>query len=200
MKKKRIIGLIAATLLMISTMFFAACGFSFQFDGCTTKKQSGTITVEPDILPASTFSLNIEEVEERQSYYYAMFEGEIHFAYYPEKITVRVNGTEREVVPSSVKTGNGYYTFKFERQGLLFTVNKGEHEVRVFGFKDGVKKAKPEKTTLYADDDYFVGIFCSAPNYWGDWDDLGGIVEDETTIEYYWFEAMDKESNWTPFY
>ena len=193
MKKKRIIGLIAATLLMISTLFFAACGFSFQFDGCTSQKQSGTITTEPDILPASTFSLAIEEMEGHSNYYCAAFEGEIHFAYYPEKITVRVNQNEQEITPSSVKTGNGYYTFKFERQELIYTIKKGEYEVRVFGYKNGEKKAKPEKTTLVADDDYFGGVFISA-SYWDDWEE--GAGDDAGEI----FYAMDKERYWTPWY
>lgn len=176
--KRKIVIIVTTTLLLLS-MFLAACSVSFSLGSCTGKKQSGTITLDSTPTPHSVFNLSIQE--DTETFYCLLFDGEVNFAYYPEKVTVSAAGEEYEVKPTSVTAGDGYYTFKFNNKLLFKSLDKGEYDVRVYGVKAGEKKVKPEKATLLVDDFYFITTI---------WD----METDEIKT------VMDKESNWTPYY
>lgn len=154
MRKMKILTAIS---LVVLTLFMGACSFNVSLSGCTEKKEEPL----PEVMPASTFSLTIESKEELLGFYAGVFEGVLYFDYYPEKFAVKINDTDFNVIPSSVSAGNGFYAFKFKKQDILFSIKKGEHLVRVCGYKNGEQILKPETSVLVANGRYVTtAVIC----------------------------------------
>ncbi len=199
MKKRRLIIFITSALLVL-TLFMAACSLpTINFDNCIGNKP-GTANrpIDPVEVPTSSFTLTMIE---RDDYYYPTFEGKINVSFYPTKMAVNCAGEEIEIEPNSVIAQDGYYTFTVKDEVIFNKLYKGKYAVSVVAYKGTTKYWKPETAIFDVDDEYFGGVFVSAPDTWGDWDD--GIEGDDITSGEFVGEvihAMDKESNWTPFY
>ena len=175
--KKRFIVLITSVILMLC-VFLSGC--EFMPENCLWNN-NGEITNElmPDESISST-SITLTMVK-KDGFYYPTFEGVIVFDYYPEKITVECAGVKQRLDPISIEYKNDMYEFGFNQVILFGSLNKGEYEIKAYGYSKNKKTTITSTNNFIVDDDYFL-IY---------------MVDDATGENKV---AMDKESNWSDFY
>ena len=183
MKKSRFFLITVAVLTIC--FFLASCNFTIDFSGCIGSNGSSPGSKEPQsgiLTPSEDYKTDFSfKMVEKNSFYYPTFDGDVLFDYYPEKITVSIDNKEYKLTPKTVKLVNGSYLFGFDEIIQMYSINKGTYDVVIYGYDGETRAAVSETRKFVADDDYFVLSYI-----------------DYETGEQGW--AMDKESNWTPFY